>query len=321
MINIFKYTAAKQFVHSVEVDPKLTRIAPGDWLWVDLEEPTADEEKILRQGFDFHPLVVDDCLVDTQYPKIDIYPDYLYIVLHGVNYAIQAQHFETAEVDIILGRNFLITHHYHKMRSVAMVRERVVKDPVYMERGSDMILYTILDKMVDHYFPDLQKIEDRIDEMEEQVFSNPQPGQLHQIFEVKKDVLHLKRILYPQREVFNRLSRDEFEFIQRHTRLYFRDIYDNISQLTEIADGYRDALSGLVDGYLSSVSNTLNQTMKILTIITTIFVPLTFVAGIYGMNFDHMPELRWRYGYYFALGVMLLISLGLLYFFRRKRWL
>lgn len=321
MINIFKYTAAKQFVHSTNVDTTLTRIAPGDWLWVDLEEPTADEERILREGFDLHPLVVDDCLVDIQYPKIDIHQDYLYIVLHGVNYAVQAQNFETAEVDVILGRNFLVTHHYHKMRSVAMVRDRVLKEHTFLERGPDTVLYTILDRMVDHYFPDLKEIEDRIDEMEAQVFNSPRPEQLRQIFEIKKDVLHLKRILYPQREVFNRLSRDEFEFVQRTTRLYFRDIYDNISQLTEIADGYRDELSGLIDGYLSSVSITLNQTMKILTIITTVFVPLTFVAGIYGMNFDNMPELRWRYGYYFALGIMLLISVGLLYFFRRKRWL
>lgn len=320
MIHIFKYTASKEFIHSTDYDPALCKSGADDWVWVDLEEPTPEEEKIFKEGFDFHPLAIEDCLVDIQYPKIDIYQGYLYIVLHGINYLAQSKNFVTAEVDIFLGKNFLVTHHYHKMRSARILRERVEKEPSYMERGPDVLMYTILDKMVDNYFPDLEKLEDRIEEIEDAVFQAPQRSHLQDIFGIKKDVLYLKRIFYPQREVFNRLSRDEFEYIQRSTRLYFRDIYDNISQMTEIADSYRDALSGLIDGYLSSVSHNLNQVMKLLTMITTIFVPLTFIVGVYGMNFEHMPELRWRYGYFAILALTLLTGAAMFAWFRKKGW-
>ncbi|HXK60213.1 MAG TPA: magnesium/cobalt transporter CorA, partial [Acidobacteriota bacterium] len=227
-----------------------------------------------------------------------------------------------AEIDVFLGKQFLITHHDHRMRSVRDMRQRILADPPLMSVGLDVVMQAMLDKVVDHYFPELEKLEDRIEEVEAELF-DPSPSRevLHKILDLKRDLMHLKRIVYPQREVFNRLSRDEIAFIRPSTRLYFRDTYDGLFRMTDIADSYRDLLTGLLDIYMSSVSNSLNETMKILTLISTICIPMTVVAGIYGMNFRFMPELNWRYGYFFSIGLMLAIGLGMFLFFKRKKWI
>jgi len=232
------------------------------------------------------------------------------------------EEFTTAEIDVFLGKQFLITHHDHRMRSVRDIRQRILQDPQLLNLGLDATIQSVLDKVVDHYFPELEKLEDRIQDVEEEIFS-PDMGRetMNKILSLKRDLMHLKRIVFPQREVFNRLSRDELPVIKPPTRLYFRDTYDSLFRMGDIADNYRDLLTGFLDIYMSSISNRLNETMKVLTVISTICIPMTVVAGIYGMNFKAMPEIDWRYGYFFALGVMLVIGIGMFLFFKRKNWI
>jgi magnesium transporter len=322
MIYILKYNPAEGLSHDDRIVPELLTLGPGELLWVDLEDPTAEEAEVLKDYFQFHPLAVEDTLVEIQYPKLDIYPDYVFLVLHGINYMRDTEQFTTAEIDVFLGRHFLITHHDHRMRSVRDTRQRILQEPQLMTLGLDVIIQGMLDKVVDHYFPELEKLEDRIEEVEEEIFS-PRIARetLNKILGLKRDLMHLKRIVFPQREVFNRLSRDEIHVIRPSTRVYFRDTYDSLFRIHDIADNYRDLLTGFLDIYMSSISNSLNETMKLLTVISTICIPMTVVAGIYGMNFRFMPELDWKYGYYFSLGLMLAIGIAMFLFFRRKHWI
>jgi magnesium transporter len=321
MIYILKYSPRTGLSHDDRIVPELLNIGPDELLWVDLEIPTPDEADILRTYFQLHPLAVEDTLIDIQYPKLDAYPDYIFLVLHGINYLRDTKEFTTAEIDVVLGRQFLITHHDHRMRSVRDMRQRILQDPSLMAVGLDAVIQGVLDKVVDHYFPELEKLEERIEELEEEIFVESGRRTLHKILHLKRDIMHLKRIVFPQREVFNRLSRDEIAVIRPSTRLYFRDTYDSLFRMTDIADSYRDLLTGLLDIYMSSVSNSVNETMKFLTVISTICIPMTVIAGVYGMNFRFMPELYWDYGYYLSLGLMATIGIGLFLFFKRRKWI
>ncbi len=322
MIYILKYSPAAGLSHDDRIVPELLTLGPGDVLWVDLEDPTPEEADVLKTNFQFHPLSVEDTLVEILYPKLDIYPEYIFLVLHGINYMKDTKEFTTAEIDVFLGKNFLITHHDHRMRSVRDMRQRILADPQLMNLGLDVVLQAVLDKVVDHYFPELEKLEDRIEEVEADLFEpTPNRDVLNKILHLKRDLMHLKRIVFPQREVFNRLSRDEIALIRPSTRLYFRDTYDGLFRMTDIADNYRDLLTGFLDIYMSSVSNSVNETMKVLTVISTICIPMTVVAGIYGMNFRSIPELDWKYGYFFAIGLILAIGVSMFLYFKRKKWI
>jgi len=322
MIYILKYSPTAGLLHDDRISPDLLKIEPDELLWVDLENPTPEEADVLRDYFQLHPLAVEDTLIEIQYPKLDVYPEYIFLVLHGINYMRDTREFTTAEIDVFLGKQFLITHHDHRMRSVRDMRQRILQDPHLMRTGLDTVIQGILDKVVDHYFPELEKLEDRIEEAEDEIFASAQDREtLNRILRLKRDLMHLKRIVFPQREVFNRLSRDEIPYIRPSTRLYFRDTYDSLFRMTDIADNYRDLLTGFLDIYMSAASNRLNETMKFLTVISTICIPMTVVAGIYGMNFRFMPEIDWKYGYFFSLFLMLGIGLGMFIFFRKKGWI
>jgi len=322
MIYILKYSPTAGLLHDDRISPELLKIEPDELLWVDLENPTPEEADVLKDYFQLHPLAVEDTLIEIQYPKLDVYPEYIFLVLHGINYMRDTKEFTTAEIDVFLGKQFLITHHDHRMRSVRDMRQRILQDPQLMRTGLDTVIQGILDKVVDHYFPELEKLEDRIEEVEDEIFAAAQdPETLNRILRLKRDLMHLKRIVFPQREVFNRLSRDEILYIKPSTRLYFRDTYDSLFRMTDIADNYRDLLTGFLDIYMSAASNRLNETMKFLTVISTICIPMTVVAGIYGMNFRFMPEIDWKYGYFFSLFLMLGIGLGMFFFFRKKGWI
>lgn len=320
MITSFKLLPTGELKKSEGIDCAFCELQPDELLWVDLEVPTKEEEKILTDCFHFHPLAVEDCLSPSQFPKIDVYDSYIFVVAHGINYLAKTEEFTTAEVNIFLGKNLLVTFHDHRMRSVHAAFDRVSGDPNFLRQGLDMLLHLILDRMTDNFFPDLQDLEQRMDELETEVFSRPTQVTLNRIFVLKRDVLRLKRIVFPQREVFNRLSRDELWVIKPSTRIYFRDIYDNLFRMADIADSYRDLLSGLLDAYLSSVSNQLNRVMKILTVLTTVMIPMTVVSGIFGMNFQRIPFGSSPYGFHLSIGLMLLISLGMLAIFKRVKW-
>ncbi|HJR53461.1 MAG TPA: magnesium/cobalt transporter CorA [Gemmatimonadota bacterium] len=291
-------------------------------LWIDLEAPTATELGLLESPFAFHPLAIEDCLTPEHQPKIEDFGPYLFLIFRGVAVDPPTDRFETIKLAAFLGPNYLITYHRRPMRSVAAVLTKYAHDEKGdLFRGVDYLLYEILDQLIEHYFPVLERLEGEIEAVEERIFSADDESTLDAILGLKRRVMEIKRALTPHRELFGRIARNEFEEITPQTVVFYRDLYDSTYRLAEVADSYRDVLSGTLDAHISMVSHRLNEVMKVLTIFSTIMLPLTFIAGVYGMNFDFMPELHWRYGYFFVWGVMLAVTGGLLLYFRRRRWI
>ncbi len=230
--------------------------------------------------------------------------------------------FITRELDVFLGPNYLVTHHNGPMRSISSIRDQCSKDiQNAFPRGCDFLLHQVLDQMFDHYFPSLDALEDKIQLVQVEVFEDPTKETLDRIFAVKKDILQLRRLCLPQREIVNRLARGDLKVISPRAAVYFRDIYDNLYRIVEAAAAYHDMVQGTMEAYLSAVSNRLNETMKRLTVIGAIMAALTVITGIYGMNFEHIPELHWHYGYLFVWAVMLVVTAGLWWVFRKKQWI
>jgi magnesium transporter len=298
-----------------------TRQSPAT-LWIDLEAPTADELRLLEDPFAFHPLAIEDCLTPEHQPKIEDFGPYLFLIFRGVAVDPPVDRFETVKLAAFLGPNYLVTYHRAPMRSVAAVLGKYAHDEKGdLFRGVDYLLYEILDHLIEHYFPVLEGIEEEIEAVEERIFSADDENTLDAILGLKRRVMGIKRALAPHRELFGRIARNEFEEITPQTVVFYRDLYDSTYRLAEVADSYRDLLSGTLDAHISMISHRLNEVMKVLTIFATIMLPLTFIAGVYGMNFDFMPELHWRYGYFLVWGVMLAVTGGLLLYFRRRRWI
>lgn len=289
-------------------------------LWVDLEAATPEEAEILSRDFHFHPLAIEDCISETLLPKIDDYSDYIFLVLHGSR-PMTDHAFVTAEMNFFLGSRYLVSYHDEPSRSISRAKERCLRGGPSVTRGVDFLLHEILDGMVDNYFPVLDQFDSIIDRIEEEVFARPDRETLNRIFDLKKEVMHLRRVAGPQREILNRLSRDPFPVISAKAAVYFRDVYDHLARISDLAESYRDLVTGALEAYLSVVSNRLNEIMKVLTVFTATLMPLTVITGIYGMNFENMPELRFRYGYFIVLAVMAAITVGMLAFFRKKKWL
>jgi len=321
VITIFTYSKEEGFLAGMPVENLPERLRdPRCLIWVDLESATTEEALILSRDFNFHPLAIEDCIAETLLPKIDDFGDYLFLVFHGSRPETE-QPFETVEINFFLGVNYLVTYHDAPSRSISRTKERCTKMSPAMTQGVDFLLHDILDGLVDNYFPILDRFDEAIERIESQVVSQPDKGVLNQIFDLKRDVMHLRRVTGPQRDILNRLSRDPFRVIGGKAAIYFRDVYDHLVRIADLSDLYRDMVSSALDAYLSSVSNRLNEVMKILTIFTATMMPLTLITGIYGMNFDHMPELRMRYGYYSVLVIMLILMVGMFAYFRRKKWI
>jgi magnesium transporter len=291
-----------------------------NWIWVDLEGATPQEAEILSRDFHFHPLAIEDCIAETLLPKIDDYGDYIFLVLHGSR-PMTDHAFVTAEMNFFLGSRYLVSYHDEPSRSISQAKERCLRGGPSITRGVDFLLHEILDAMVDNYFPVLDQFDALIDQIEEEVFARPDRETLNKIFSLKKEVMHLRRVAGPQREILNRLSRDPFPVISSKAAVYFRDVYDHLARITDLAESYRDLVTSALDAYLSVVSNRLNEIMKVLTVFTATLMPLTVMTGIYGMNFENMPELHTRYGYFAVLVLMAAMTLGMLAFFRKKKWL
>ncbi len=292
----------------------------GKLYWVDLEDPTESEEEILWEIFNFHQLAIEDCIATHQYPKIDDYGEYLYLIVHAVDYSKTDSAFRTTELDIFLTPQFVVTFHYEPLRTIAERRLRLKEGALPPDRRPAFLLHQILDILVHYYAPAMESFEKRIGNIEEIIIKKPHPRVLDRIFEFKKEVLNLKRILGPQREVINRLGRGEFRLIPAELRAYYRDVFDEISRYNEMAESYRDLIMMALDAYLSSVSNRLNEIMRALTLISTIFLPLTFITGLFGMNFQHIPGAGSWWGFYLTIGVSALIGAGMYLFFKFKKW-
>jgi magnesium transporter len=246
----------------------------------------------------------------------------LYLVVHGVDVDLsEKEGFAPKELDVFLGQNFLITYHKKEARSVSEVMRRCRENTPIFDYGLDFVLYSILDILVANYVPVLDSIEDQLEDVEEVIFDRPEQAALKDILALKRTLMRLKKTVFPQREVINHLARNEYQFVQPKTQAYFRDVYDMLYRMAEMIESFRDVSTAMVETYLSTVSNRMNEIMKVLTLFSTIFLPLGVIAGIYGMNFDYMPELHWKYGYPFALGLMLLVALTLIGYFKWKKWL
>jgi magnesium transporter len=292
-------------------------------LWVNMEKPTAEEEALLSEVFHFHHLAIEDCISQGHHlPKIDDYRDYLFIITHGISHGSPQTQLRTSELHMFLGRNYVVTVHWAQLRGVASVRERCHEDMSLLERGSDFLTYTILDAQVDDFMPVLDRLSERISEIENEALQNPTQKVSARILHFKRDVSTLKRIAAPQLEITNRLSRKEFSIINEPMLIYFRDIYDHLARVENLTESLMNLGEGVLNTYLATVSTRQNEVMKVLSIVASIFLPLTLLASIYGMNFRNMPELQWHYGYYGIWAVMVVIGAGLFTYFKIKRkWL
>jgi magnesium transporter len=279
-------------------------------------------EKIGKH-FGLHPLVLEDILNTDQRPKIEDFDDYIFVVLKMLYFDEDENEIRTEQVSIILGSNFVLSFQERVGDIFNPLRERIRNAKGRVRRmGSDYLAYTLLDAIVDNYFIVLEKLGEKIEGMEEELVSNPTPETLQSIHNLKREMIFLRKSVWPLREVVSRLERGESKLIKDSTGIYLRDVYDHTIQVIDTIETFRDMLSGMLDIYLSSVSNRMNQVMKVLTIIATIFIPLTFVAGIYGMNFEYMPELKWHWFYPKAFWVVMIGVAGvMLVYFRRKKWL
>ncbi len=304
---------------------QITRLLqePDSLLWVSLEHPTPEEAKtILQDAFQFHPLAIEDCLnTGYQTPKVDDFGRYIFIIAHAIQASKDKAEVETMELNIFLSKNFMVTLFLDEnMPPVQKLWNQVQKDERLTQNGTDFLCYRLLDFMVDDYLPVLDYLDEEIELMEDQVVERPTPHLLERILTLKHALISLRRIMAPQRELLNRLSRGEFMVIDEKTRIYFRDIYDHMVRFQDLIETLRDIVTGAMDIYLNSTSLRLNEVMKALTIVSTIFLPLSFVAGVYGMNFDLMPELRWAWGYPMVWLVFVIIVVGMLTFFKRRGW-
>lgn len=271
--------------------------------------------------YGLHPLVVEDILNTEQRPKMEDYGNYIFIVARMLNYDDKNKSIVTEQQSIIFGKDFVLTAGEKEGDVFNPVRERLRTENSRVRKlGTDYLAYSILDTIVDNYFTVLEKLGDEIEEVEDMLISKPDREALRLINDLKRDMLFMHKCIWPLREVTGLLERGDSVLITDSTHLYLRDVYDHVIQAMDTAETYRDILSGLIDVYLSSLSNKMNEIMKVLTIISTIFIPLTFLAGVYGMNFKNMPELDLHWGYFGLLGIMVLISAAMLYFFKRKKW-
>jgi magnesium transporter len=277
----------------------------------------------LGNCFGLHPLVLEDILNTDQRPKIEIYGDYVYIVLKMLYDGDLNRPIETEQVSLILGSNFVISFQEGKEGDVFNpVRERIKGGKGLVRKmGSDYLVYSLIDTIVDHYFLILERLGEKIELLEEELVAHPTDTTLHKIRKFRNEIIFVRRVVWPLREVISGLGRKESPLVKETTEVYLRDVYDHTIQVMDTVEVYREMLSGMLDIYLSSVSNRLNSVMKVLTIIATIFMPLTFIAGIYGMNFKHMPELGWRWGYPAVWLLVLVIGISMLIYFRKKKWL
>ncbi len=304
------------------VDPALLQPGSGVWLWVDLDRPTPEEARILSDVFHFHELAIEDALSESHHPKIESYGDVLYLILHGIDFSASEHCFRTKDIDFFLGPQFLVTVHPGVSRSIGKVSEICGRNNRVLGEGPGVLLYRIVDTMVDNYRPEMEKLESRLDALEQEVFDRPEAQLSRRILTFKKDVASLRQVVMPQRDAIGRLARREFPIIDEQLAYRFRDVHDHLVRLSDESMFFQDRISSILDAHLSAVSNQLNQVMKILTIFTTLAMPLTVLTGVYGMNVP-LPHFPGGEGvqFWWVMAMMFAISGAMLAFFRRKDWL
>jgi len=291
--------------------------------WINIEGLHQLEiiEKVGRH-FNIHPLILEDIANTEQRPKMEDFDDYIFLILKNLCFEEKERKIKVEQVGLILGSNFVISFQEGDGNVFDPVRRRIINGKGRIRKmGADYLTYALTDVIVDGYFLILERIGDRIEDLEEELIDEPGPETMHSIHNLKREMLLFHKSVWPLREVLSKLEKGESDLFRESTELYLRDVYEHTIHVIDTIDTFRDMLSGMLDLYISSISNKMNEVMKVLTIIATIFIPLTFIAGVYGMNFRYMPELEWRYGYPMILLVMLIIGLGMMIYTKKKGWL
>ncbi len=321
MIKIYKYEAGRT-TRVETLDPAWLQPESTVQVWVDLDQPTPEEARILTDVFHFHELAVEDALAALHHPKLESYGEYLYVILHGIDFRAKEHEFRTQDVDFFVSERYLVTVHPGVSRSIGRISEVCTRNDLLLGEGPGFLLHRIIDAMVDNYRPEVDELQERLDQLEKEVFEHSQPDLARRIIDLKRDVSSLRRVVQPQRDVVGRLARREFPLISEQLGYRFRDVYDHLVRLTDESMFFGDRITSLLDAHLSTVSNQLNEVMKVLTVITTLFMPLTFVTGLYGMNVD-LPHfgLGSHAVFWVLLVIMLANSVGMLAFFRMRRWI
>lgn len=328
MIFLFSWDKATRSCHALDAeilqkDPGRLR-SPGQVTWIDLDAPTLEEEAlVLKSFFKVHPLTEEDItrprrIPDSppHFPKVEEFADYLFVIVNPLD-----GRDTVSQLSAILTSQLLITHHYHPLDSVREVRSFLGRHETSAERGPDYLFHLLLDAVVDQYVPVIDAFDEELDEVELQVIAKPTPALMRRLFVLKREIIKLRKTLIYEREVLARMARGEFSLIDEREKAYYRNVYDHVIRFNELLDTSREMVTDLVQTHLSATSNKLNEIMKVLTMISTVVLPMTLVAGIYGMNFPDIPEMKWPWGYWWALGVMGLTGMVSFAYFKWKNWL
>jgi magnesium transporter len=296
-------------------------------LWVDFEEtPSETDEPILRKVFGFHPLAVDDALRETHVPKLDDWVKYLYIVIQAITFVREDCSLDALELDVFLGKNYIVTHHDLPIPAVTRVWQACQRDERYLNMDADRFLYKLIDESVVDYMITVEDIDEEIEWVENEIFDKPSPEIVQRLFALKRATLHLRRALSPLREVLNKLARDNYAVVDAEDQIYFRDIYDHLVRLHDISESLRDLVGGALDTYLSVINNRMNDIMRTLTVITTLFMPISFLVGFFGQNFFQPvaePLAKWTgvFPFIVSVAIMILLPSSMLLWIRRRGWM
>ncbi len=294
----------------------------GSVSWINVDGiHRVEVTETLGACFKLHPLVMEDILNTDQRPKVEVYDDFIFVVVKMLDYDEQRKDVRTEQVSLAFGKHFVLSFQERQGDVFAGVRERLRAGRRIRFLGPDYLAYALLDAIVDSYYSILEKIGDQIELLEIELSVDPTPATLDRIHHLKREMILLRKSIWPLREMVSSLTRDETPLVSQGTTVFLRDVYDHTIQVIDTVETFRDLLGGMLDLYLSSVSHRMNEIMKVLTLIATIFIPLTFIAGVYGMNFEYMPELHWRWAYPAVWAVMIVAGIGLLFFFKKKKWL
>ncbi|MBT8268110.1 MAG: magnesium/cobalt transporter CorA [Bacteroidia bacterium] len=324
IIELFDYTADTinhRHISTVEEAFNLKKTESNSWLNINGLNHVHSIESIGKH-YDLHPLVLEDIVNINQRPKLDDYEDYLFVTLRMMYYE-NSDILVSEQVSLILGSNYLISFQEAEGDVFDEVRQRLVNSKGRVRfMHADYLLYALIDSIVDHYFMVIETLGDKIEDLENQLFEGlNQQTIVHEIQSLKREILRVRRSVFPVRELINKIEKYENHLITENSKIYYRDVYDHIIQVSEHIEIYREMISGLMEMHMNAMSNRMNEVMKVLTVMASIFIPLTFIAGIYGMNFENIPELKFQYGYYVLWGFMVVIVIFMVLYFKRKKWL
>jgi magnesium transporter len=324
LLTLFEYgpdrTVKERQFHTVAEALPFDVQVPVTWFNVDGSHRAEVLDEIGKH-LTIHPLTLEDILDTAQRPKLEIFDQYLFIELNAVLWDQELSQIQADQISLVLGDNYVASFNNKAKDVFDPIRSRLREGAGRLnQHGADYLAYSLIDAIVDHYFVVLENLGEQIEFLEDELVANPDPDILQSIHELKRELIFLRKSVWPLREVIAALERGESPLFQESTQIYLRDVYDHSIQIIDTVETFRDMVSGMLDIYLSSVSNRMNEVMKVLTVIATIFIPLSFIVGLYGMNFEYMPELHWKWGYFGVWGVIILVVVGMVAYFRHKKW-